>query len=165
VILLIIIGGLVIHGIIIGLVRGVFDIVGIIIGYVMALNYSSAIHLPRFLAFFLIFIIVVVAVSLSGRIISKVIHITLLGGVDRILGGVLGFLKGMIIGFIFLIIVLLVGKSNDVIHGSEIAPWVIRGGLTVSRVLPHPLYEWIEGVVTKRELVFMMYYEDRHIPL
>jgi uncharacterized membrane protein required for colicin V production len=106
----------------------------------------------------------VVAVSLLGRILSKVIHITLLGGLDRILGGVLGFLKGMIIGFIFLIILLLLGKSNDVIHGSEIVPWVMKGGLTASQVLPRKWYEWIEGIVTKKELVLMMYYEDHHLP-
>lgn len=172
IIVLIIVVSLIIHGIIIGLVRGVFDIVGIFLGYITAINFSDVIRIPRFLAFLLLFVIVVIVVSLAGRIISKVIHITPIGGLDRILGGFLGFIKGFIISFVFLIVLLLLKKSNDVLYKSEIAHWVIRGGLTTSQVLPQKWYDWIEEIVTKRELVLMehqdvfkIYYEDYHLPL
>jgi len=161
--LLIIILCLVIHGIAIGLVRGIFDIVGIIIGYLLAINFSEAIKIPKFLSFLLIFIIVTIAISLLGRAVSKFIHITPLDIIDRILGGLLGFLKGFVICFIFLIVVLLFQRANRVIYKSEIAPWVLRGGLTTSRVLPRRWYLWIEEVVTRRELV--QNYEDYHLPL
>lgn len=153
IILLIIFLALLIHGIIIGLVRGVFDIAGIIIGYLLAINFSSAIKIPKFLSFLIIFVITVVAVSLLGRAVSKLVHITPLGLVDRILGGLLGFIKGLIVCFIFLIIVLLFQRANRIIYRSEIAPWVLKGGLTMSRALPRKWYLWIEEVVTKRELV------------
>ncbi len=151
--LIVIILGLVIHGIIIGLIRGIFDIAGIILGYLLAINYSDALRIPEFLAFFLIFIIVAVIVSILGRVISKLIHITPLGLLDRIFGGLFGFLKGFIVCFVFLIILLLLHGENRTIYRSEIVHWVIKGGLTMSQVLPKKWYDWIEDVTTERELV------------
>jgi membrane protein required for colicin V production len=153
VILGIIILALLIHGIVIGLIRGVFDIIGIILGYLLAVSYSGMIKIPKFLAFLLIFIIAVVAISVLGRVISKFIHITPLGSIDRILGGMLGLLKGLIICFVFLIILLLINKSTKVIDKSEIAPWVLKSGLKMSQVLPKRWYHWLEELITKRALV------------
>lgn len=161
--LIIIISGLVVHGIIIGLIRGIFDIVGIILGYILAISYSATIKIPKFLAFLLIFVIVAVVISILGRIISKLIHITPLGLMDRLFGGLLGFLKGLIICFVFLIIILLLQKANKVIYKSEIAPLILTSGLTASRVLPQKWYNWIEELVMKRELV--QNYEDYHFSL
>ncbi len=163
IILLTIFLALLIHGIIIGLVRGVFDIAGIILGYLLAINFSGVIKIPKFLSFLIIFVITVIAISLLGRAISKFIHITPLRLIDRILGGLLGFVKGLIICFIFLIIVLLFQRANRVVYRSEIAPWVLRGGLTMSQVLPKKWYLWIEEVITKRELV--QDDEDNHLSL
>ncbi len=163
IVLIIILLGLVIHGIIIGLIRSLFDIVGIVFGYMLAIQYSETIGIPKFLAFLLIFIIVVIIISILGRIISKLIHVTPLGFIDRILGGILGFLKGFVICFVFLIILLLIKKENVTLYNSEIAPWIIRGGLTMSQALPEKWYRWIEDVTTKRELV--KHYEDHHFSL
>ncbi len=163
IIIIIIILALTIHGIIIGLIRGMFDILGIIVGYILAVQYSGLMEIPRFLAFLLIFIIVVIIVSILGRIISKVIHATPFGFVDRILGGFVGLLKGLIICFVFLIVLLLIRKENKTLYRSEIAPFIIRGGLIMSQVLPQKWYDWIEEVTTERKLVHR--YEDYHFPL
>ncbi len=153
IVLVIILIILVLHGIMIGLIRGIFDIVGIVLGYILAINYSGALGIPKFLAFLLIFIVVVVGVSVLGRIISKLIHVTLLGSIDRLLGGLLGFLKGFIICFVFLIILFLLQKSNRVYLKSVVAPWIIKGGLRASQILPNIWYKRIEEITTKRELV------------
>jgi len=153
IVLVIILIVLVLHGIMIGLIRGIFDIAGIILGYLLAINFSGALKIPNFLAFLLIFIVVVVAISILGRVISKVIHITLLGSIDRLLGGLLGFLKGFIICFVFLIVLLLLQRSNRVLLKSAIAPWVVRGGLKASQILPKIWYERIKEITTERELV------------
>jgi membrane protein required for colicin V production len=163
IILLVIFCALLIHGIIIGLVRGVFDIAGIIIAYIVAINFSEAIKIPRFLSFLLIFIIIAIAVSLLGRYVSKLIHVTPLGLIDRLLGGVLGFLKGFVICFVFLVVLLLFQRANRTIGASEIAPWVLRAGLTMSHALPRPWYLWIENVVTRRQLV--IFHEDYYFRL
>jgi membrane protein required for colicin V production len=154
IVIVIILIALVMHGIFMGLIRGVFDIAGIIAGYILAINFNDMIALPRFLAFLIIFIIVVVGVSILGRIISKALRTTPLGLFDRLFGGLLGLIKGLIISFVFLLVVLLIQKSEKTLRNSEIAPLVIRGGLVVSQVLPQNWYKRIEAITNKSDMVF-----------
>ena len=163
IVLIIIMASLVIHGIIFGLIRGVFEILGIFIGCFLAINFNDALGIPKFLGFLLIFVVVVIGFSFLGRVIKKIIHLTPLGFIDRILGGLLGLLKGIVVCFVFLIICLLLKTPNRTLHVSKIAPSVLRYGLEVSRVLPEKWYNWIEEVITKRQLVFDD--EDHHIYL
>jgi len=153
IVIVVIIISLIIHGIATGLIRGVFDIAGIVFGYIIAVTYSAAVRLPQILAFLLIFIAVVVAFSIVGRVISKIIHITPLGFIDRVLGGVMGLVKGGIICFVFLLAVMLVKKDTRIISDSRFAPQIANSGLKVSRVLPRPLYDWIKEVFFRKEIV------------
>lgn len=163
IVLIIVLTILALHGLLVGIIRSVFDIIGILIGYVLAVSFSGSVGIPRFLAFLLIFVLIVVTVHILGRIISKAIRTTPLGTIDRILGGLLGLVKGLVICFVFLVILLLLQKSNKTVHKSAIAPEILKGGLIASQVLPDKWYNWIEDVVTKRELV--QGYEDYHISL
>jgi membrane protein required for colicin V production len=163
IVLIIVLTILALHGLLIGIIRSVFDIIGILIGYVLAVSFSGSVGIPRFLAFLLIFVFIVVAVHILGRIISKAIRTTPLGTIDRVLGGLLGLFKGIVVCFVFLLVLLLLQKSNKAIYKSAIAPEILKGGLIASQVLPDKWYNWIEDVVTKRELV--QGYEDYHISL
>ncbi len=163
IVLIIVLTILALHGLLIGIIRSVFDIIGILIGYVLAVSFSGSVGIPRFLAFLLIFVLIVVAVHILGRIISKAIRTTPLGTIDRVLGGLLGLFKGIVVCFVFLLVLLLLQKSNKAIYKSAIAPEILKGGLIASQVLPDKWYNWIEDVVTKRELV--QGYEDYHISL
>jgi membrane protein required for colicin V production len=153
IVIIIIIISLIVHGIATGLIRGVFDIAGIVFGYIIAVTYSTAVRIPQILAFLLIFIAVIVAFSIVGRIMSKIIHITPLGLIDRVLGGVLGLVKGGIICFVFLLAVMLVKKDTRIISESRFAPQIASSGLKVSRVLPKPLYDWIREVFARKDVV------------
>lgn len=46
-----------------------------------------------FLAFFLIFIAIILTVNMVGRIIRKIAHMAFLGGLDKLAGAILGALK------------------------------------------------------------------------
>ncbi|MGB3480070.1 MAG: CvpA family protein [bacterium] len=163
IVLIVVLTILALHGLLIGIIRSVFDIIGILIGYVLAVSFSGSVGIPRFLAFLLIFVLIVVAVHILGRIISKAIRTTPLGTIDRILGGLLGLFKALVVCFVFLLVLLLLQKSNKAVYKSAIAPEILKGGLIASQVLPDKWYNWIEDVVTKRELV--QGYEDYHISL
>lgn len=154
IVIIVIFLSLVIHGIATGLIRGAFDIAGIVFGYIIAVTYSAAVRMPQILAFLLIFAIVLVAFSIAGRIISKIIHITPLGLIDRLLGGVLGLVKGAIICFVFLLVVMLIKNDPRIIANSSFAPQIARSGLEVSKVLPKPLYEWIRGVFARKDIAY-----------
>lgn len=160
IVILVIVIGLVIHGFATGLVRGAFDIAGIIAGYVLAVTYSAAVELPRVLAFLLIFIVVMIVFSIAGRIVSKIIHVTPLGIIDRAMGAVLGLAKGLIICFVFLLAVMFVKKDSRVLAGSQFAPPIVTFGVNASRFLPRSAREWIEGVFFRREIA--VYHDEGH---
>lgn len=65
------------------------------------------------ISFIVTFIIVVVAVNLLGKVIEKIFHAIAFGGLDKILGGVFGILKGIV----FLTILLYVIDSFDMKKG------------------------------------------------
>ncbi|UCF70017.1 MAG: CvpA family protein [candidate division WOR-3 bacterium] len=153
IVIVIIIISLIIHGIATGLIRSVFDIAGIIFGYIIAVTYSTLVRIPEILAFLLIFITVLVIFSIAGRIISKIIHITPLGIIDRVLGGVLGLAKGAIICFVFLIVVMLIKRDTRIISSSSLAAEIANSGLQVSRILPKPMYDWIREVFARKDVV------------
>lgn len=161
--ILVIVVGLFIHGIATGLIRGAFDIAGIIAGYILAVTYSATVKLPQILAFLLIFIVVMVVFSIAGRIISKIIRITPLGLIDRLLGGILGLAKGLIICFVFLLALMFIRKDSRVLAGSQFAPPIITIGINASRVLPGPVREWIEGVFFRKDIALNN--EDHHLPV
>jgi membrane protein required for colicin V production len=163
IVLIIILLLLALHGLMIGIIRSICDIIGILMAYVLAVSFSGLLGMPRFVGFLLIFVIIVVAVHLLGRIISKAIRSTPLGTIDRLLGGLLGLFKGLVICFVFLIVLLLVKRPNTAIQRSSIAPWILKGGLTASQVLPSKWSDWIENIITQRELV--QKYEDHYISL
>ncbi len=163
IVLIIIFLGLIIHGIIIGLIRGLFDIIALIVGYVAAILFSDILPLPRFLSFLIIFVVAVVIVVLLGRLLSKLVHITPLGLLDRILGAFLGAVKGFALCFIFLLILTLTKAASRTLYRSSIASEVIKYGLVFSRALPDAWYNWVEDVATTREIV--LHETDHHVYL
>lgn len=144
---------LAVHGLLIGIIRSICDIIGVLLAYILAVSFSNTLGMPRFVAFLLIFVVTVVAVHILGRSISKLIRSTPLGLIDRILGGLLGLVKGLVICFVFLLVLLILKIPNPAISKSTIAPWILRGGVAASQVLPNRWHNWIENIVTERELV------------
>lgn len=162
--IIVIIMALVIQGLISGFVRGIFDLGGIIIGLCLAFEYADRLHFAKFLAFLLIFLGTVIVVSILGRIISKLIHLTPLGAMDRLLGGGLGFIKGIFFSFVFLIVIFLLNK-DDALKRCEIAPLILKNCISVSQVLPEKWYRWIKKTTKLRERLRAEFYEYRHLPL
>jgi membrane protein required for colicin V production len=153
VIIIIIVIGLIIHGIATGLIRSAFDIAGIFFGYIFAVSYSATIRMPQIFAFIIIFAVVFLVVSIGGRILSKVIHFTPLGIIDRILGGVLGLIKGLVICFVLLVVVVLIRKDTRVLSESQIAKQIASSGIEASKLLPRSWYEWIEETFKRSNIV------------
>lgn len=97
-----------------GMVREIFSLLAYIGGYFLAINYrkdfsvtlSPYITNPtasEIISFALIFIATVFAISLLGKGMQKLIHSAPgLSGLDRLFGGVIGVVKGVIILIIFM---------------------------------------------------------------
>ena len=153
IVIIVIVVSLIIHGIATGLIRGAFDIAGIVIGYVVAVTYSATVRIPQILAFILVFVVVILIFAIAGRIISRIVHLTPLGWIDRLLGGALGLIKGFVICFVFLVAVMYMKKDVRILSESQFASQIADAGMKASKLLPKPLYEWIEDVFGRDEIV------------
>lgn len=134
---------LIFHGMIIGLVRGLFDIAGLILGYLLAVRFGERIHLPGPVAFLIIFVATVIAVSLAGHLITKAIRKTPLSAINRLLGALLGLVKAFVLGFVFLLVLHFFPKTAPTRKQSDIAPYVQQYGLAAARHLPAPWSRWV----------------------
>jgi membrane protein required for colicin V production len=154
IVMLIVFIALMVHGAVTGLVKSLFDLAGIIAGYLLAVNFHGILNIPKYIAIAIIFVATVIAVSIAGRLLSKFIRHTPLGTFDRIAGGFLGLLKAYVCGFVFLIVLLLLGKYDGVMKQSAFGPWVIRSGVyTSGYILPRKWSDWIKSVAYKKHLV------------
>jgi membrane protein required for colicin V production len=163
-VIIVIILVLVIQGLISGFIRGIFDLCGIIIGLFLAFEYAERLKIAKFLAFILIFLGTVIIISILGRIISKLIHLTPLGVMDRLLGGGLGFIKGIFFSFVFLLVILLLNKDNA-LQKCDIAPLILKGCVSASQVLPEKWYKWIKRTTKHKERLRAEFYEHHYLPL
>jgi membrane protein required for colicin V production len=106
--------------VIMGLYRGFVEealrLIGIVAAFFtgLALYRQLAVHLTflklsgaivSIISFILIFLVTLLALILLGMVAKKIIHLTVLGWVDRLCGGVLGFLKIFFIAWMVVIVV------------------------------------------------------------
>lgn len=106
--------------IIVGLYRGFVEeairLIGIVAAFFtgLALYRQLAVHLSflklsgtvlSVVSFLLIFLVALLIIILLGMLIKKIIHLTVLGWVDRVCGGLLGFLKVFFLVWIVVITV------------------------------------------------------------
>lgn len=130
-----------------GMVREIFSLLAYAGGYLMAVQYQaqgleamtvviSNETLAKVLSFILIFVVTVVAISLIGLVIRKLIRFTPgLSGIDRTLGGVFGVLKGgVIIIFLMFLLQLFPDAYKSTTRGSRFAKHVQEVSDTLAQV-------------------------------
>jgi membrane protein required for colicin V production len=146
-ILLAVLGVSVLLGIWRGLVREVLSLAGWVAGFWIAQAWApeAAARLPlqgasemlRYLAGFIsVFLVVLIASVLLGWVISKLVSAVGLGVVDRLLGGVFGGLRGVVLLLTLTVVVSLTPMQS--------APWWTDS--PVAQSLVHGL-QWLKPVL------------------
>jgi len=123
------------------LIRGVFrgfvlelvTIVGLILGYIISITYLSILtgyflsFYPSFpvsvvniISFFILFVGTNLLLRLVSNIISKTLRIAMLGWLNRLLGGLLGMLKSIIILSILVFILDMIPFSSYILDHVEV---------------------------------------------
>lgn len=138
IILIILVIGLV-KGLANGFVRGLFGVVALVLGVVIAAgNYEQVAELvfarlqigPQgqvILGFLLVFVIVLILVSIVGKIIAKALKLASLGWLDKLAGGVLGVAMACVFTAVLLLLIVMAGlHDNSGIARSTVAPKVVR---------------------------------------
>jgi membrane protein required for colicin V production len=129
-----------------GIVKTVFSIAGLIGGIVLAGRYygglaallsPSGATSANIAAYIIILLATLIVASLIGALVAKLVHLTMLGGVDRLVGCILG----VVIGFLLCAAVLaIVGKyypdTEAVISQSAIAKFLMERFPLLLALLP-----------------------------
>ncbi len=141
-----------------GFVREVLGLLGILAAILaVATLYGPASRLlhrlsgqPGFLwnalAFIVILVAVLVVFSYLGRVLARLVHSGPFSFLDRVIGGVIGLLKGVLVSYLLLNLLLLAVPLHipTVLKGSQLAPYVIRAGRAVVNLVPEGLTERLQ---------------------
>jgi membrane protein required for colicin V production len=155
IIILILLIFLVVRGVMRGFVGEVASLAGVILGFWFAIQYMTPLtaylkpHFPNIsilpiMSFVLIFLTLLVACNLVGWGLRVLFKKTALGWIDRILGGGLAVLKGVLIAY-FAIVVLTIylPAGTPFVSQSRLSPMVITSFQKIKdAVMPTLAREW-----------------------
>jgi len=137
-----------IRGIFRGLIKEISSIIGVLAGYYAAYTYYvfpakllskwlSNTGYINILSFLIIFCVVFIVISILGIIIKYLLSISFLGWVDRICGAGFGFIKGiLIIAILLVVFTAFLPKGSPVIKKSFLAPHVAYISEAMAKVVP-----------------------------
>jgi len=133
IILICIVALFLLRGLFRGLVQEVLSLIAVVLAIYLASRFDDALapHLKLYitsditvsaLSYSLIFIGTLVVVWLLTKLIRSMLEISLLGWVDRTLGGVFGLLEGVLICLVGLMFLQTFAPGADILKESYIAP-------------------------------------------
>jgi membrane protein required for colicin V production len=130
-----------------GFFRESFALAGLVVGLLLASwgYHAAALHLTglitslpiaQFAAFLLILATTMVVFNIAGSLLRKTASTIGLGVLDRIGGGVFGFVRGCLLGIAVLMAFTAFLPTAPWIRDSVMAPYFLRGAHAVSFVVP-----------------------------
>jgi len=133
-----------------GFFHEAFGIAGLILGYLLAAwnyqrlaaryaPYLKSMWLGEIGAFLLIFLAVLVIAGIAGRITRHIVKEAGLSFVDRILGGALGLLRGILLVAVIIMSMAAFTPTSTWLEGSELAPYFLVVGRAAIWVAPSEL--------------------------
>ncbi|RJQ44407.1 MAG: CvpA family protein [Nitrospiraceae bacterium] len=134
-----------------GLIRQVFSLGGVIIGYIFAKKYYEGLSnvipvagqdLKKIVSFTVIFIFILIIASLAGWMLGRLLKKSDLDWMNRVTGGVLGFVKGgLIVIAVTVVLVTFLPSDSRLLKESKTLPYVIRSAEVLSTVIPGAMKE------------------------
>ena len=133
-----------------GFFHEAFGIAGLIVGYLLAAwnyqrlaaryaPYLKSMWLGEIGAFLVIFLAVLVVAGIAGRITRHIVKEAGLSFVDRILGGALGLLRGILLVAVIIMSMAAFTPTSTWLEGSELAPYFLLVGRAAIWVAPSEL--------------------------
>ena len=127
-----------------------FRLAGLVVGYLLAAwqyhrlaarfaPYLKSAWIGEIAGFLLIFFAVLILAGLAGRIARWVMREAGLTTIDRILGGALGLLKGVLVVAVVLTAMAAFAPAAKWLAGSELAPYFLVGGRAAVWLAPSEL--------------------------
>ena len=161
---LVLTGASVIYSLIRGLTREIFSFLAVVLGFFGASYGHSWVAewlkpwvrqetLAQILGFVFLCLLVALAVSLLGRLLSGIIHKGGLGWADRIGGAAFGFLKAvLLVAIILLVLTAFLPPKSKFLLESKVSPAALAMARGLAFLVPdkfHDLYEQKEKEIKK----------------
>jgi membrane protein required for colicin V production len=145
IVIIIILGASAVYSTIKGFVKDIFSLLAVILGIIAALvfyrmgaqlmeGFIASEQIRNTLSFAVIFLIIAVAISIVGIIVSKIIKSVELSFYDRLAGFAFGLLKGFLI--VAVIVVVVTSTMPRAAANSQLVPYVAWAVDLVTDVLP-----------------------------
>jgi len=110
---------------------------GILIPYVR--DYIANPKMVFYVSCVLLFCISAILFILAGKVLHKVMEISLLGWFDRFLGLVLGAVKGVVLAsFLYLVLASSLSSTNDLLRRSISGPYLAQGAAILHQLIQDP---------------------------
>jgi membrane protein required for colicin V production len=122
-----------IRGIFRGFVFELVTVVGLILGYIISITYLSLLSgyilsifpsvpesIVNLVSFFILFVGTNLLLRMVAKVITKTLKIAMLGWLNRLLGGLLGMLKSIIIMSIIVFVIDLIPFSSTLLEKIEV---------------------------------------------
>jgi membrane protein required for colicin V production len=141
-----------------GLVRELFALGGLLVGFVLACWYYRNVAeflrglvnsepLADFCAFLLVASVVMIAATLVGTVIRRAATAVGLSPLDRLGGAAFGAARGLVLGVALLLAVTAFLPTAPWVEGSKFSPYLLRASHAVSFVMPRQLKrQLVEGL-------------------
>ncbi len=124
-------------GIIKGFVREVFSLIFFVIAIILSFLYYKEVgsifagsvknrNIADFIGFIIIFIVILITGSIVTYLLKRIFNIGPLKSVDRILGGVFGLIRGILIGAIIVFGAIMFKVNKNVIKASKFSPCIVE---------------------------------------
>ena len=172
VILIVVIAFSSVYGLFKGLVKEVISLLAVIIGLIGASRfYEGASPLlknlglgeqaARILSFFVLFIVIFIALILIGKLIHKLIHAIFLGWLNRLGGIGFGFIRGIIVsGIIIMILTIILSEKAPILSESKLTPHI----MSISKVLVSLVPDDLQKRFMEREKKLREFWERKSKP-
>ncbi|MBN1880850.1 MAG: CvpA family protein [Deltaproteobacteria bacterium] len=145
IVIIIVLGASAIYSTVKGFVKDIFSLLAVILGIVAALVFYrmsaqlledviASEEIRNTLSFAVIFLVVAVAVSIAGILVSKLIKSVELTFYDRLAGFAFGLLKGFLI--VAVVVVVAISIMPRAAANSQLVPYVARAVDLVTDILP-----------------------------
>lgn len=103
------------------------------------LHWISVAPLRSFAAFVLIFLAILIAAGILARIARGLVRAAGLRWFDRLLGGALGLVRGVVICLVLLVAMTAFPFDLPLVHASRFAPDFLTVGQALSGLMPAPM--------------------------
>jgi membrane protein required for colicin V production len=133
-----------------GLTKGIIGLASLIVGVAVAAGgyhslgdtLASFVHsgeLAYGIAFFLLFVLVLIVGGLVARAAEKLVKTAGIGWLDRLLGLFFGLLRGIIVDAVIVMALLAFAIKPEAVRKSQLAPRVMRESRAMAALMPPDL--------------------------